>query len=359
MSTLGPYRVSPVGLGLMSFTWCEPSDYTPDAQAFEVIKTAIDKARPDERVVLNSCTIYGPPSDPFANISLLRRFFTRYPELKDRVVLVVKGGAKIGEYRAKGLAGLSYSATLENLREEVTELRKHLGSDADGLSLHFYGIGRRDLSLTVEETITNLHTLQKEGLFEHIALSELGVDSINQAAAAAQKLGTKIGSLELEYSPFCRDIERNGALTACKKHGIPVLAYSPLGKGFLSGKLKDRSEVPKHDLRNHLEGFSDENFAKNVELATTFADLASSFSINATPAQLALAWLVKQGDAANISIIPIPGTTKPARAAENMGAQDVGMDEETVQLVASQTEDKEMRGGRYNAWMRSTGLLFA
>ncbi|KAK0542336.1 hypothetical protein OC844_007815 [Tilletia horrida] len=359
MSTLGPYRVSPVGLGLMSLTWCEPSDFTPDPQAFEVIKTAIDKARPDERVVLNSCTIYGPPSDPFANISLLRRFFTRYPELKDRVVLVVKGGAVTTEYSSKGLAGLGNSATLENLRGEVTELRKHLGSDEGGLPLHFYGIGRRDLSLTVEETITNLHTLQKEGLFEHIALSELGVDSINQAAAAAQKLGTKIGSLELEFSAFCRDIERNGVLTACKKHGISVLAYSPLGKGFLGGKLKDRNEVPKHDLRNHLEGFSDENFAKNVELAATFADLAASSSTHATSAQLALAWLIKKGDADSASIVPIPGTTRPTRVAENMGAQDVVLDDATVQLIAKKTEDMEMRGGRYNAMMRDSGLLFA
>lgn len=276
MPSLGPYTVLPIGLGLMSLTWTGDA---PDEVAFEVIKTAIEaNSDPDVRVLLNGGAFHNKTDQPYANLTLLRRFFKKYPDLKEPVVLNIKGGIIMMDYLEKGIAGARPSSKLEDLRTDIVDIRAALGSDEEGPELHFYEPCRRDPSLPIEEIVKNLATLQKEGLFQHTALSELGAESINKAAEAAKELGTKITSVELEYSPFLTEIEDNGVLDASRKHGIPILAYSPLGKGFLGGKLRDRSQVAKTDHRLHLDTFSEENFPKNVALADTFSSLAEAHS---------------------------------------------------------------------------------
>ncbi|KAK0520882.1 hypothetical protein OC834_006867 [Tilletia horrida] len=358
MVAIGPYTdVAPIGLGLMSLTWRPVSAFQPDEETFAVIKAAIDNAGAD-RVLLNAGTFYGPSDDAYANLKLLRRFFDKYPQLKDKVILNVKGGAIMKDYIEKDFAGLRFSARLEDLRNDLVELRRVLGSDEGGIQVHVYEPARRDLNFSVEDTIKNLHTLQKEGLFEHISLSEVGAETINTAAKTAKELGTQIVSVELEYSPFRTDIEQNGVFATCKEHGIPILAYSPVGKGFLGGQLKSRDDLPPGDIRAHQDLFSEENFPKNVKLAETFASLAASHTPPCTPAQLALAWLLHQGtDTA--PIIPIPGTTNAKRVLENMGAKDVKLDGEDGKALSSQIGSFKAHGERYNAHARASGTLFS
>ncbi|KAE8225194.1 hypothetical protein CF319_g2036 [Tilletia indica] len=358
MSTqIGPYTVGAIGLGLMSLTWS--GDFVPDEEAFKLIKVAIDNSKSD-RVLLNAGAFYGPKTDAYANLKLLRRFFTANPELKDKVVVNVKGGAVMSEFIAQGFEGGGFrpSATVENLREDLQAIRRELGSDEGGIDVHVYEPARRDVNVSVEDTVKNLHTLQREGLFQHIALSEVGAETIDTAARTAKDLGTQIVSVEVEYSPFYTEIEDNGVLQACKKHDIPILAYSPLGRGFLGGQLKSRSQLEANDPRLHQEQFSEENFPNNVKVAETFAELATSFNPPITPAQLALAWLVKQGSG-KAAIIPIPGSSKASRVEENFGANDVKLDGADFKKLSSQIETLKVHGERYNARARSAIPLFA
>ncbi|KAK0553897.1 hypothetical protein OC845_001034 [Tilletia horrida] len=356
-ASLGPYQIFPIGLGLMSLTrTAEASQMTPDPEAFAVIKAALDKSRDNERVVLNSCTVYGPQSDPYANLTLIRRFFQRYPEMKDAAVIIVKGAVMVDEYRAKGKAGFRFSTKLEDLRRDLVEVRRELGCDEDGIKLHSYGPGRRDLTTSIEETVQNLVTLQKEGLFEHIHLSELGSDTIVRAAETAKQLGSRVESIELEYSPLRSDIERNGVLDACKSHGITVLAYSPVGKGLLTGQLQDIGDIPSTDPRRKLDAFSEQNLDKNIQLARTFGKVAAEHDPPCTPAQLALAWLTLQGDE-HISVVPIPGTTKAHRVEENMAAGDAVLTVAEKRLLQEQLASMSFHGGRYSADVRARGNL--
>jgi len=356
MATIGPYSIGPIGLGLMGMTWCDPKAYTPDERAFEVIKTAIESSG-GERTLLNSGAFYGPSVDPWANLKLLRRFFTAHPELKEKVVLCVKGGVIISEYKAKGMAGYRNSCALEDMRTDVKDIREQLGSDEGGIELHIYEPSRRDMNFTPEEIVQSLHTLQKEGLFKHIALSEVGAETIEKSIAEAKKLGTEIVSVELEYSPFETTLENNGVLETAKKHKLPILAYSPVGKGFLTGQLKSRADIPQGDIRLFLDRFSEENFPKNLELADTFAKLASERSPPSTPSQLALSWLLKQGGG-QTHIVPIPGSSKPERVRENMGAKDVELSAEDEAKLRKILESITVHGERYNARIRSGGNLF-
>ncbi|KAE8189424.1 hypothetical protein A4X06_0g4347 [Tilletia controversa] len=346
---IGPYSIAPIGLGLMSLTWRSISDIVPDEESFRLIKAAIQKGGPN-RVLLNTGAFYGPKEDAYANIKILRRFFTAHPEYKDKVVVNVKGGthgfAEGGIFRP--------SSTLENLREDLIAIRRELGSDEGGVDVHVYEPARRDPNLSVEVIVKNLHTLQEEGLFQHIALSEVGADTIYTAVRTAKALGTQIVSVEVEYSPWFTEIERNGVLEACQTYHIPILAYSPLGRGFLGGQLNSRSDLEPNDPRLQLEQFSEQNFPKNVQVADTFTQLAASHNPHVTPAQLALAWLIGQG-AGKTAIIPIPGATKYSRVEENFGAMDIKLDEK----LSSQIKTLKAHGERYSALARAAIPLFA
>ncbi|KAE8265450.1 hypothetical protein A4X09_0g6639 [Tilletia walkeri] len=349
---IGPYPVGPIGLGLMRLT--SGGDFVPDEEAFKLIKAAIDNSKAD-RVLLNSGAFYGPRDDAYANLKLLRRFFAVHPELKDKVVVNVKGGAVMSEFIKQGYAGFRSLATVENLREDLQAIRRELGSDEGGIDVHVYEPARRDVNVSVEDTVKNLHTLQREGLFQHIALSEVGAETIDTAARTAKELGTQIVSVEVEYSPFYTEIEDNDVLQACTKHSIPILVY--IGRGFLGGQLKSRSQLEANDPRLHQEQFSEENFPNNVKVADTFAQLATSFNPPITPAQLALAWLVKQGSG-KAAIVPIPGSTKASRAEENFGANGVKLDGADFERLSTQIETLKVHGGRFNAHARAAMPLF-
>ncbi|KAK0562228.1 hypothetical protein OC861_005428 [Tilletia horrida] len=358
MTSIGQYRIAPQGLGLMGLTWVPAAERVSDEQAFEVIKTAIDAASPD-RLLLNTGTFYGSLADSlYANLQLLRRFFTKYPELKDKVVVNVKGGVNIPEFQEKGWAGFRLSAKVEDLREDLLALRKELGTDEGGVPVHVYEMCRRDQSTPMEQTIKNLNQLRKEGLFEYIALSEVGADSIEKGVKTAKEEGTEIVSVEVEYSPFFLDIASNGVLDTCRSLSVPILVYSPIGRGFLGGQLKTRDDLAPNDPRRHQDQFSEENFPKNVKVAEAFTQLAKDHSPPVTPAQLALAWAASQSTE-GCALISIPGSSKPERVKENMAATKIQLSEDEIEKLKSTFASLGVSGERYAAHARNNGSLFA
>ena len=155
---------------------------------------------------------------------------------------------------------------------------------------------------TIKQWMSTLVKLQKEGLFRHICLSEVRSETVREAAGIAP-----IAAVEVEYSLWETGVESNGVLAACQELRIPLIAYSPIGKGILGGKLSNREQLVAGDNRLFHERYSEENFAANLELARSLA--AKAEQIKCTPAQLCLAWVLRQDPQL---VIALPGTSGSA-----------------------------------------------
>ncbi len=157
--------------------------------------------------------------------------------------------------------------------------------------------------------------IPREGKIKYIGLSEASSDTVRRACAIYP-----VTAVQIEYNPWSLDIETEAGtnlLTTCRELGVAIVAYSPLGRGFLSGKFKSLDDLDPADKRHALPRFSPENFTKNLELAKVFADVATTK--NCTPAQVALAWIMAQGQ----DVFPIPGTKTLKYLEQNVGAVDV------------------------------------
>lgn len=191
--------------------------------------------------------------------------------------------------------------------------------------------------------------LRSEGLFKHVSLSEVGAKTIRAAAAVGP-----VSAVEIEFSPWELEAEKNGVIEACKSLKIPIFAYSPVGKGMLTGAIKSRADIPEGDIRLGQDRFSEENFDKNLRLGEAFQEMAKKKGC--TAAQLVLAWNISQDPEI---MVPIPGSTNAGRVQEN---------EESVQVKVTKEDDKAIRdilasmgvaGERYSAAMRQHMNLWA
>ncbi|GAA5903588.1 hypothetical protein JCM6882_002994 [Rhodosporidiobolus microsporus] len=327
--TVGNLQVGKVATGLMRLT--HATQATPDDQVFELMKTAIDCGSN----FFNSATFYGPPEDRAANLKLLRRFCDANPEYKGKFVLSVKGGLR---------PNVTACGETDFLREEISRINDTLGFTTD-----FYEMARVDCELGIEQSMKNLVALRDEGLFKYISLSEVGAQTIKKAAAVS-----KVDLIEVEYSPFCIDIEKNGVLAACKELDIPILAYSPLGSGFFGTDWKSKEDIPEGDLRRRYDRFSDENFDHNLQLAHTLQELAKKKGI--TAAQLAIAWIGAQWE----KIIPLPGSTKPARVRESAAAAgDIVLSPDELKEIRAAIDGFEVKGVRFINVPQAQASLFA
>lgn len=184
-----------------------------------------------------------------------------------------------------------------------------------------------------------LEELVKEGKIGGVALSEVGEKTIRRAAKV-----TKIVGVEVELSLWALEPLQNGVAKACAELGIPLIAYSPIGRGILAGTIKSPSDIPAEDFRHHLPRFQPENFAANLELAKKVGDIASKKGV--TSAQLALAWvrtLSKRNG--NPEIIPIPGATTAERVKEN--SVDLRLEDAEMDALEEICKGFEVKGGRY------------
>lgn len=136
-------------------------------------------------------------------------------------------------------------------------------------------------------------------------------------------------------------------MDACRELGIPLIAYSPLGRGFLTGQIKSRDDIPEGDIRRNFERFSDENFPKNMQLVQSLTKIAERKGVQ--PSQLAIAWVLKQAETLKTPILPIPGSTSESRFQENLGGKDVTLTNEEAAEIQEILESVEVKGGRYNA----------
>ncbi|KAJ5131948.1 hypothetical protein N7448_006106 [Penicillium atrosanguineum] len=309
MPTLVGKEVGATGYGTMRMTW----QAQPPAQ--EVCFETLNKTLELGANFWNGGELYGTPE--YNSMHLLNKYFTKYPENADKVVLSVKGGLKVGQLGPDG--------SEENIRRSVDNCVRLL----DGKKkIDIFECARQDPNFPVERTIEVLAELVKEGKIGGIGLSEVDAETIRRAAKVHP-----IAAVEVEMSLWSTDILENDIAKTCAELNIPVIAYSPLGRGVLTGAVNSLSDLPEGDIRRHMSRFQEENFQHNLKLINEVQSLASRKGV--APAQIALAWVRSlSGKPGMPTIIPIPGGTTVDKLVQNMGGVQVLSDEELAEVDA-------------------------
>jgi aryl-alcohol dehydrogenase-like predicted oxidoreductase len=194
---------------------------------------------------------------------------------------------------------------------------------------------RTDPAVPIEETVGAMAELVAEGKVRHLGLSEAGPDTMRRAAAVHP-----IAALQSEWSLWSRDIEDTVVPTA-RELGIGIVAYSPLGRGFLTGQITSRDDFPDGDFRKYLPRFNGENFDRNLVLVERVREIADRKGC--TPGQLALAWVLERGE----DVVPIPGTKRRAYLEENLAATDVALDPVELATIDEVFPTDQSFGARY------------
>jgi aryl-alcohol dehydrogenase-like predicted oxidoreductase len=235
---------------------------------------------------------------------------------RDEVVLATKFGNMVRDDGSRGISGRP-----EYVREAIDKSLARLNVD----HVDLYYQHRVDKTVPIEETVGAMKELVEAGKTRHIGLSEASPETIGRAHAVHP-----ITALQTEYSLWTRDPEDNGVLDTTRELGIGFVAYSPLGRGFLTGRFRSPDDFDEDDFRRQSPRFQGQNFHKNLELVERVEELAAEKGI--TPGQLALAWVLAQGE----DIVPIPGTTRVEHLEENVAALEIeltGDDLATIEAV--------------------------
>jgi pyridoxine 4-dehydrogenase len=308
--------IGTTGFGLMGLTWRPKPQPIEDSIA--VMKAALESGAN----FWNGGIIYGTPE--YNSTHLLKAYFEKYPEDKDKVVISIKGGG--GAHGPDG--------SPENLRREIETFYSIVG---DRCFIDIYECARADANTPIETTVGALADLVKEGKIGAIGLSEVGPDTIRRAAKVA-----KITSVEVEFSIFSPDILTNDVAATAAELGIAIVGYSPLSRGFLTGQLRSLDDLPEGDMRRNFPRFLPENFPKNLEIVAEIEKIAAEKKCASS--NVAIAW-VKAHSGHPAEIIPIPGTTTPKRLHENMVEIKLSAEEvKTLDRLAGNAA-----GGRYPA----------
>jgi aryl-alcohol dehydrogenase-like predicted oxidoreductase len=284
-------EISAIGLGCMGMS--EFYGETNDTESLETLEKALDLGLN----FYDTADMYGP----FINEELLGKFIKGR---REKVVIATKFGIERdpNDWTKRGINGKP-----EYVRKAVEASLQRLGID----EIDLYYQHRVDLNTPIEETVGEMAKLVSEGKVKYLGLSEASAETLKRANAVHP-----ISALQSEYSIWSRDIEGD-ILNTCRELGVTLVAYSPLGRGFLTGRYKKKEDLTADDYRHHSPRFQGDNFDKNIELANKVEEIAKHKSC--TPAQLALAWVMQKGE----NIVPIPGTKKVHRIEENLGALNV------------------------------------
>ena len=286
-------QVSEIGLGCMGMSYAYGA--TDDAESMRVLHRYVELGGD----FLDTAEVYGP----FANEELLGRFLRETK--RENFIIATKFGFRIDREK-KTIAGVDSSP--ENIRRACEGSLKRLGI----ATIDLYYQHRVDPARPIEETVGVMSELKKEGKIRELGLSEAGAQTLRRAVKVHP-----IAALQSEYSLWTRDPETNGVLDTCRELGIGFVAYSPLGRGFLTGKIERPSDLEETDWRRMNPRFVGENFEKNLQLAEHVKSLAKKKGC--TAAQLALAWVLARAE----DMVPIPGTKRVKYLEENMGAVKV------------------------------------
>ncbi|TEB33784.1 aldo/keto reductase [Coprinellus micaceus] len=314
--------VGRISHGLMFMT--AGSSPVPDEQCFKSIKTGVDALPPGAKAFLNAGEFYGPNFGT-ANLEMLARFYEKYPEYVDKTFLSVKGGI----VEKKPIPDCS----LENLRKSVDKIQSALGPLK---KIDLYEPARVDPKFSIEEQMATLVTLLKEGKFTHIGLSECNANTLRRAHAVHP-----ITAAEIEVSPWEYGGNQKAVIETAKELGICVLAYSPLGRGFLTGQIKKFDDIPEGDHRRLFDKFKEDNIAHNYQLVKALTTVADRLGY--TPAQLCIAWVASLGP----HVVPLPGSSKASRTLENLEAGDIKLSDTDLAEVNEIIGAHTVKGGRY------------
>lgn len=317
---LGSLSVSALGLGCMGMS----HGYSPsqdDSASIDTIHRAVDLGV----TLFDTAEVYGP----YINESLVGKALK---PMRDKVKIATKFGFRIDASKPAGEMMVGTDGTPENVRAVAEASLKRLDTDVIDL---FYQ-HRVDPAVPIEDTVGAMADLISQGKVKAIGLSEASADTLRRAHATHP-----IAAIQSEYSLWSRDVEQNGVLDTCRELGIGFVPFSPLGRGTLTGGLKKLDGLAADDFRRTLPRFQAENFDANLALVQLLEDMAAEKGV--TAAQLALAWVLAQGD----FIVPIPGTTKIANLEKNVAAADVILSKTEADTLGELLSPAKVAGGRY------------
>jgi aryl-alcohol dehydrogenase-like predicted oxidoreductase len=316
----GP-TVSAIGLGCMSIGIAET--YTSSVKSDDDAVALIDHALKLGITMLDTADIYGNSERQVGKALAGSK--------RDKVVLATKFG-----FTAPATSGgRKIDGSAASVQKACDASLQRLGVDF----IDLYYLHRVDANTPIEETVGAMSRLVQEGKVKHIGLSEPSVATLRRAHKVHP-----IAAVQSEFSLWTRDPQEE-LLPALQELGIALVAYSPLGRGFIAGRFRSIDDLAPDDWRRTNPRFQGENFAKNLALVDHVKALAEERGC--TPAQLALAWLLNSYD----NVIPIPGTSSKQRLAENVEAIDIELDDEDLEKIEEISPRGAAAGGRYDASM--------
>lgn len=299
-------EVSALGLGCMGMSWAYGATSADREESLATIRHALDRGVS----LIDTADVYGP----YVNEELVGEAIRGR---REDVVLATKFGITRGLEDAP--VGKTVNGRPDYVKSSCDGSLKRLGVD----HIDLYYLHRVDPDVPIEDTVGAMKHLVEAGKVRHIGLSEAAPATIRRAHAVHP-----INAVQSEYSLWTRDPE-DGVLETLRELGIGLVAYSPLGRGFLSGEIKSIDDLAANDYRRNSPRFMGDNFTRNLQLVETITELAKARGV--TPSQLALAWVLAQGD----DIVPIPGTRRRSRLDENLAALEIELSDAEVANIAA------------------------
>ncbi|KQM51656.1 aldo/keto reductase [Chryseobacterium sp. Leaf201] len=296
-----------IGLGCMGMTSFGDADTYGKADEKEAIAT-IHRSLELGGNFLDTADLYGP----FTNERLIAKAIEGS---REQYIIATKFGWEIDDNEQ---ITWKIKATKDYVKKAVERSLKNLNTDY----IDLYYMHRLDKNTPIEETVEAMAELVKEGKVGYIGLSEVSSETVKRAHAVHP-----VTAVQSEFSLFERTVEEKGVLKTLQDSGIGFVAYSPLGRGFLSGQIRSMDDLPENDFRRGIPRFQEQHFHKNLELVEAIESLAKEK--NVTPSQLALAWIISKG------IIPIPGTKRRAYVEQNIEAGKIILSESDLSKLES------------------------
>ena len=311
--------VSALGLGCMGMSYAYgPAD---EAESLRVLRRYVELGGN----FLDTAEIYGP----YKNEELVGRFLREVPRAS--IVVATKFGFRLTDGKISGVDG-----SPANVERACDASLRRLGIE----TIDLYYQHRVDPNVLIEETVTAMAKLVAAGKVRMLGLSEANAQTVQRAAKVHP-----IAALQSEYSLWSREVETNGVLSTCRELGVTFVPYSPLGRGFLTGTIQKLEDLDAGDWRRSNPRFGEKALQANLNLADAVKELARKKGC--TPAQLALAWVLAQGN----DLVPIPGTKRVRYLEDNMGALKVKLTQQDLKDIASRLAGVQVVGERYTPEM--------